>query len=304
MTMSSYTKIFSPISQISKTFGTHLTKNSKLSKLRTLQSALSLSAIVTLSFYYFFKLLKERVQTLYFLVIFRYFSFLTGLVLIVISNFWNYQNVPKILAKLAEIDHELTKFGLEKRLKKADKSLEKWSKIHVFGFNVTANVLGALFSVILRKRPQILHWIVLTYPRIVLCNFNSTFFILTMMVEERFKIVNIFLKKCKKQDFDITVTKFIKIHSNLVRLVEEINRGFNLLIMFFVAIDFILLFWDLYIIANSFIVKIVYNNRLIPSLIKNCIYYTLELMYFTRRSAKLCFEVFKKFFISISNFYF
>ncbi|EEZ97773.1 gustatory receptor 148 [Tribolium castaneum] len=278
-----YEQIFKPLDTISKIFGTYQ------SKVRIFQCLISTTGIVLLSLYYFFYKLTEIVSTAYSLVVLRYFSHLIALVLIVIINLFQFGDVQNVLTNLELVDLELIRLGQNRGLIKINKSHKNWARILTFVFNVGANICGLTFSVLLRKHPEIIHLIVLGYPRIVLCNFSTTFFVLSMMIQDRFTIINTVLKK--KNNFDSSIiTRLVQAHSNLIKIIDKVNTIFNPVIIFFFAIDFILIVGDLYIISSTILFTITSNNKFMASLIKNCLFYTTELIYFTIRSAKLCRE--------------
>jgi hypothetical protein len=313
MKLLTYQEIFCYVHTTSKILGTYGFKRINgilhLSKWRLVQSAISILLCIALTTYYFknsrYELMNEfaRVKIINFLLVFRAVANVTVLVIVTALCYVFAKKSTAAIIELHKVDQTLLKLGQREQLARANWKTRKSAMFLVLVVNIAFNMTEGVLKALTKSDKQVVYFIVVTYPRIALSNFNTLFFLMTLMLEERFRIINgLILKRkiesvgvgrySKQANFCEAIDELVFIHKNLVRVTKEINQIFYVNALFFIAADFILLVGDLYIIMYALFSGFFQKHfRTIISLVKNCTSYVTDLFYFAKRSSDLCHEV-------------
>jgi hypothetical protein len=313
MKLLTYQEIFSCVHTTSQILGTYGFKRINgilhLSKWRLVQSAISISLCIALTTYYFtnsrYELMNEfaRVKIINFLLIFRAAANVTVLAMLTTLCYVCAKKTTAAMIELHKVDQILLKLGQIEQLARANWRTRNSAIFLVLVVNIALNLTEGVLKALMKSDKQIVYFIVVTYPRIALSNFNTLFFLMTLILEERFRIINgLILKRknesvgvgrySKEANFCEAIDELVFVHKSLVRVSKEINQIFYANALFFVTADFILLVGDLYIIMYALFSGFFQKHvRTIISLVKNCTSYVTDLFYFAKRSSDLCHEV-------------
>nr|XP_015839420.1 PREDICTED: putative gustatory receptor 28a [Tribolium castaneum] len=161
-------------------------------------------------------------------------------------------------------------------------------------------LIGNIVSIFSSQFNDISGAFVLLYPRMIGCNLSVTYFGTTLLLEERFKLVNKFLlgecfksRNCTKYPTDPNFCDKIKlsvnIHKELTRICRAINSIFSVFFLLWVTVNFLCLVSDLYIVAYLISSGQFFNywqGEL--KAFKNVCIYSIEMFYIARRSSRLC----------------
>jgi hypothetical protein len=310
MKLLTYQEIFRYVHITSKILGTYGFKRVngilQFSKWRLVQSTISVSLCIALTTYYFtnarYELMNEfaRVKIINFLLVFRAVANVTVLAILTALTYVYAQKTTAAVIELYKVDQTLLKLGQREQLARANWRTRNSAIFLVLVVNIALNLIEGVLKALTKMDKQIVYFIVVTYPRIALTNFNTSFFIMILMVEERFRIINgLILKRrngagrySKETNFCEAIDELVFIHKSLVRISKGINQIFYVTALFFITADFILLVGDLYIIMYALFSGFFHKHvRTIISLVKNCTSYVTDLFYFAKRSSDLCHEV-------------
>jgi hypothetical protein len=241
-----------------------------------------------------------RVKIINFLLVFRAVANVTVLAILTALTYIYAQKTTAAVIELYKVDQTLLKLGQREQLARANWRTRNSEIFLVLVVNIALNLIEGVLKALTKMDKQIVYFIVVTYPRIALTNFNTSFFIMMLMVEERFRIINgLILKRrngagrySKEANFCEAIDELVFIHKSLVRISKGINQIFYVTALFFITADFILLVGDLYIIMYALFSGFFQKHvRTIISLVKNCTSYVTDLFYFAKRSSDLCHEV-------------
>ncbi|XP_044263016.1 putative gustatory receptor 77a [Tribolium madens] len=163
-------------------------------------------------------------------------------------------------------------------------------------------LIGNIVSIFSSKFDNIFGALTLLYPRMISCNMSVTYFGTTLLLEDRFKVVNNFLfgEKLKSRNFTKYPTDsnfcdkmklLVNIHKQLIRICKTINSIFSLFFLLWVTVNFLCLVSDLYIVAYFLSTGqfLKYWQGMLRAL-KNVCIYSIEMFYISRRSSLLCFQ--------------
>ncbi|CAH1379676.1 unnamed protein product [Tenebrio molitor] len=243
-----------------------------------------------------------RVKIINFLLIFRAVANVTVLAMLTTLCYVCAKKTTAAMIELHKVDQILLKLGQIEQLARANWRTRNSAIFLVLVVNIALNLTEGVLKALTKSDKQIVYFIVVTYPRIALSNFNTLFFLMTLILEERFRIINgLILKRknesvgvgrySKEANFCEVIDELVFIHKSLVRVSKEINQIFYANALFFVTADFILLVGDLYIIMYALFSGFFQKHvRTIISLVKNCTSYVTDLFYFAKRSSDLCHE--------------
>ncbi|RZC38526.1 7tm 7 domain containing protein, partial [Asbolus verrucosus] len=304
--------IFKPLIILSQILGMapYAIKNDKIiiSKIRLIPSIILITINVALTVIYF-KNLNEtfdidfaKAGTIKFLSMFRD---LGGTTLMVVNTAFCYYQSSRMLAELEKISHvdkELTELGLGDNIKKANASIKRSLQILLIIVHLVFITLGEIASALVRQHGTLLYLLVNLYPRLMIGGMNITVYIVSMLIEERFKSINfLFTQKMIESnqlrkyptefDFSENIRHLVSLHKILVKISKEINSVFSFQLLLCITMNFILLIGDLYtsmyIIFFGLFTK---HCRLVFDMVKHCIGYIFDLFYVAKRSSDLCEE--------------
>ena len=312
MKLISYPEIFSHVHTMGKILGMWPFKRVKgrlhFTKLRIAQSFVSSaeSFVLTVHFYMHFSsdLMEEfsRARTIQFLIVFRSVSNVLVMVLLMVTNYVYSEQTSLAIVKMQEVDQAMVTSGQKDFLVRVNWKNRKSGNV-MLGINLAFNIVCGVLKAITKSHNRVIYFLIATYPRIIISNFNTYFFMLTLMVEDRFRLINSMVLqsldesiKVRKyptdSNFSKNVTDLMWWHKNLVDITRKLNEIYNLNVLLCITIDFILLVGDLYITMHALFFDLVYQHcKTVLSLSVNCVFYIVELFYFSKRASDVCNEV-------------
>jgi hypothetical protein len=293
-------EIFQPMIVLSKILGTHPFYGHKntvdWSPAKLLFSFTCLLTYVAIAILFFIGFVHDHTDKIFIIMmIIKCFGCMTVLLVIMFSNHANFRKILKIIENISRIDRELGDLGQEERIARSTYRHQKWLILLIsvnLLYNICSDCLVLITSTNIFKLIQIL--VTITYPRIIVHNTNIIYCVFTIIVEERFKIVNELLHTLdtRSKEFSDKVTKVIFTHGLLVKMCQQLNSVYALQFLFWITQCFILLLNDVHIgIYAFFFAHLSFNFQYIFTDVRNCILNAFDLFYLSKRSAALCFEV-------------
>ncbi|CAH1379671.1 unnamed protein product, partial [Tenebrio molitor] len=272
-------EIFQPLFVFSEMLGSYPFKTHKTNvttyRIKQLYSLTCYFTYVTLVILFLIRCLQKYSDLIVVIIlIIKCFGSMVVLLAIIVSSHTSHRKILKMMRSISEIDLELKKrFGQEERIARSRYRHRKWLIILILN-------LMEYFATI-------------TYPRIVIINVHIMYCTITIMIEERFKIVNELFHKLdsRSKEFRENVTKLIVIHRVLVKVCQQLNSVYTLQFLLWITQCFILVLNDLYLATyilffNNYSAD--FNNTFVYT--KNILIYVFDLFYLSKRSATLCFE--------------
>ncbi|RZC34997.1 7tm 7 domain containing protein, partial [Asbolus verrucosus] len=279
-----------------------------ISKIRLILSVILVAANVALTVIYF-KNLNETLNTdfakagtIKFLSIFRDLGSTAVMVVNVAFSYGHSKRLLAELDKIYQVDKELAELGLEDNINKANASLKRNLKILLVLVHLIFITFGETGSALLKEHERVMYLLVNLYPRLIIGFLNITVYMVSMLIEGRFKIINLlFTRKMIESnqlrkypiefDFCDKIKHLVSLHKVLVKVSKEINSNFSFQVLLCITMNFILLIGDLhtimYIIFFGLFTK---HSRIVFDILKHCIGYIFDLFYIAKRSADLCEE--------------
>ncbi|RZC31885.1 7tm 7 domain containing protein, partial [Asbolus verrucosus] len=140
----------------------------------------------------------------------------------------------EITKKLALVDRELINLGQNESLFQASYRHRKFLIIQLILLNLVCNFLGELCSAWLFQQNKIQYLVVFSYSRLVTTTTNIVFFLYTLIIQERFKIINnILLGKIDESrklsrfpidsDFDKQINHLASLHRILIKIIYTLE---------------------------------------------------------------------------------
>jgi hypothetical protein len=291
-------EIFQPLISFSEILGSYPFKTDKTNvtiyRLKLLHSLISHFIYVTMVILYFIYCLHKYSDRIIIIVVtLKCFGCMVVLLVILLSSHTSHRKILKMMSSISETDLEVKRFGQEERVAKSRHRHRKWLIMLMF-LNLFYN-LGADCYVGLTQRLNLMEYFAtLTYPRIVINNVHIMYCIITIMIEERFKIVNELFHKLdsRSKEFGVNVNKLVVMHRLLVKVSQQLNSVYALQFLLWISQCFILVLNDVHLGFHRFIFgHFSLNFYRIFIYVQNSVIYVFDLYYLSKRSARLSFEV-------------
>lgn len=246
----------------------------------------------------------SKIKTITFVLILQDSGGIVVMILVIGVSVFGPKKLQAELDKIMEVDAELVKMGQEKEIVKAGYRYRKTSIILIVLVDVGFNILGTtflVFSTILSDN-KLLHFVIIAYPRLVVSSMNLFFYVMMMILEDRFKMINgIILKKMKESrqmrryplrgDFCDEISNLTALHKTLTKISRNCNSVFSIHLLLWIAICFGSLIGDLYIGFYVVLFKLSFKYwTFLINITKNVAMCTFDLFYITKRSSDLCIE--------------
>jgi hypothetical protein len=292
-------EIFQPLFVFSEMLGSYPFKTHKTNvttyRIKQLYSLTCYFTYVTLVILFLIRCLQKYSDLIVVIIlIIKCFGSMVVLLAIIVSSHTSHRKILKMMRSISEIDLELKKrFGQEERIARSRYRHRKWLIILMF-LNLFYNLVVDCYVGLTKSLNLMEYFATITYPRIVIINVHIMYCTITIMIEERFKIVNELFHKLdsRSKEFRENVTKLIVIHRVLVKVCQQLNSVYTLQFLLWITQCFILVLNDLYLATyilffNNYSAD--FNNTFVYT--KNILIYVFDLFYLSKRSATLCFEV-------------
>jgi hypothetical protein len=215
---------------------------------------------------------------------------------IIFSSFVNHKKMFNVIRNISEIDAELISFGQEERIARSSYRHRRLLII-LMSINLLFNIVGDCFVGLTKRHNPVEFFAMFTYPRTVVNNMNIVYCVMTIMVEERLKIVNDMFHKLsvRSRRFKSSLSKLVIIHRFLVKNCQQLNSVYSLQLLLWITQCFVLSLVDLHLGIFSILFKPFSSNfQSIFISVKNCTIYLFNLYYLSKRSARLSFQVIQK----------
>lgn len=196
-------------------------------------------------------------------------------------------------------DKKLIELGLGDEIKKSDRKVLK----KIAFFNCLVFLFGTMTSIVVATNGIIHASFPMVYPRLICCNNTLTFFVLAMVLEERYRIINFALVREKVKSRNLSnypiethfynkILTLIEIYKSCFKICKIINTIFSFYFLSFFAIAFFCVVCDSYLstdflVSGSFLER--WNLALV--LVKHLIVYSTEMFLICKRSYQLCYQV-------------
>jgi hypothetical protein len=190
----SISEIFRPMIILSTILGTHPFYKHKStiswSRVKMLFSLTCILIYVATAVLFFIRFLDDTTDKIFIIMItIKCFGCMAVLLVIMFSSHANFRKNLKIMKDIAEIDTGLRNFGQEERIARSTYRHRKWLILLIFG-NLFYNICSDCLVSLTNRLNLIDILVTITYPRIIVHNTNIIYCVVTMMIEERFKMVN------------------------------------------------------------------------------------------------------------------
>ncbi|RZB66636.1 7tm 7 domain containing protein, partial [Asbolus verrucosus] len=232
-----------------------------------------------------------KIKTISFLVWLRAFGSIIAMGLILLLKFTAFKKIEDVKKRISQVDIALIAQNREQQISKAGYQNRKFWILLLVVINLCFTIIGQILTVSTKENQRVIYFIIISYPRLVVSTTNIKFYAITIILQERFKIINGILTNKVGQNFCENITHVISLHKLLVKISIEINSIFSSHLLLWITINFLLLVGDLYICMYTIFFNLfAIHYKTVFSLFKNCIVYSFDLFYFSRRSTKLCEE--------------
>jgi hypothetical protein len=291
-------EIFQPLISFSEILGSYPFKTHKTNvtiyRLKLLHSLICHFIYVTMITLFFIRCLHKYSDRIIIIVVtIKCFGCMVVLLVILLSSHTSHRKILKMMSSISEIDLEVKRFGQEERIARSRHRHWKWLIMLMF-LNLFYNLVADCYVALTQRLNLMEYFATLTYPRIVVNNVHIMYCIITIMIEERFKIVNELFHKLdsRSKEFSVNVNKLAVMHRLLVKVSQQLNSVYALQFLLWISQCFILVLNDVHLGIHRFIFgQFSLKFYTIFIYTKNSIIYVFDLYYLSKRSARLCLEV-------------
>lgn len=224
------------------------------------------------------------------IMVIRTLGSLLVMTLILICSFKNLIKLNQLIDAIEKVDAELGEFGKSPNILELAKKHKRFLIFLIVFINFILNFASNVSFITSFKFFLIMMSYV--YPRFVANTNNIIFYIFTIILESRFRLINDLLKEYtsvtfKPKHFDALKTLFIQ-HKNLVHVGMELNRMFSLQLFLWLGLSFILSVGDLHATMFWFTFEF---HKMIVIVLTSVIGFVFDLWYVAKRCTNLLNEV-------------
>ncbi|RZB66635.1 uncharacterized protein BDFB_007133 [Asbolus verrucosus] len=214
------------------------------------------------------------------------------MILILTPSYINYNTVTESSEKFLRVDTELIKLGQEESIKKSGQQTRKSAIILIVVIDLIFNILGAICSAMTKKNDRVSYFIINCYPRLVSSTTNIHFFVFTILIETRFRMINDLISKKILDSKNHTeknvcenINQIVNLHENLTKICTELNAAFSLHLLLWISINFILMVGDMYILIYTLLFGLYHqHSKIFFILLKNLTMYMFDFFFYCKRS--------------------
>jgi hypothetical protein len=260
-----------------------------------------------------------QIKTVSFVVWFRTIANISVLTILIVGISITSKTFMKQIIKLSALETEFFKLDQDDHISQCNRKNRNASVVLCVISHLVFSVAGGFLAAFTRKSwqssslmEQICCCVIMMYPRLVVGNVNLTIYLIQMLLQTRFAVINNYLrrkigesKRVKKYPVGTHFCEEVRhlggLHKSLVQIAKEFNGIFSFHLLVWITISFILLVGDLYV-AIYFFSHLSWNNIVFAlNLVKNILMYSFDLLMLSRYSSQLCHEVSIHFFYSFGK---
>jgi gustatory receptor len=293
-------EIFTPISVTFKILGINFGKlqngrivHPKVGLLQTF-TYVTICAICTIWYSDFVRINKNvAISFIWFIVFFFrcYMSLLVTTAALIVA-FCKYRlDVALLTSKINQLDLCLVELGLKKRMGQVNRQHRHCATALLVVINLVFNILCDAYSILHIPRGKILFCIIILYPRLVASTFNIVFLTFSIIIQERFKMINHVLEKYPI-DKKYSLSHLVFLHTNLVKITQKLNSCFGLHLFLWIALCVALIVVESHALLYMFLYtrSSINDFKLVIISIKNILLYSFDVCYLSKRCSNLCTE--------------
>jgi hypothetical protein len=259
------------------------------------------------------------IKTPSFVVPFRIISNIILMVVVFGSVCFKGKKFLREMENLIQFESDFANLDQNEYISRRDKTNRRISIILCVVEHLIFNICGGFLAAPGRRffatksfGEKIWAYAMVMYPRFIINNFNIIFFVTEASLQTRFAAINNVLKKkieeSKKVDVYPRVASFceeiehlVVLHKSLVKTGKSFNSIFATHMLIWIAITFVLVVGDCYIIMYTFLFHLDEVDIIdILNLFKNITMHAFNLFVLSQQSENLCQEVDQ---ISSENFF-
>jgi hypothetical protein len=196
--------------------------------------------------------------------------------------------------QISQLDSELSDTGMTEHIYESNRQHRNIAIRLIFLVNIFSNIIVDFLTVLFYPQDLIEFFAVLVYPKLVVSIMNCIFMLYTILLQERYRMINEIIKKffILQTTSSQKLTRVVHLHKTLTKISQEINsiNGFQFLL--WITFYFFLILGDLH--ALTFTLCFTYRPELffiVFVVAKNVCTYVFELIYVATRCRRLCLEV-------------
>jgi gustatory receptor len=293
-------EIFAPIIVTFKILGINFGKlqngrivHPKVGLLQTF-TYVTICAICTIWYSDFVRINKNiAISFIWFIVFFFrcYMSLLVTTAALIVA-FCKYRlDVALLTTKISQLDLCLVELGLKKRIGRVNRQHRHCATALLVVINLVFNILCDTYSILHIPRGKILFCIIILYPRLVASTFNIVFLTFSIIMQERFKMINHVLEKYPI-DKKYSLSHLVFLHTNLVKITQKLNSCFGLHLFLWIALCVALIVVESHALLYMFLYtrSSINDFKFVIISIKNILLYSFDVCYLSKRCSNLCTE--------------
>jgi hypothetical protein len=293
-------EIFAPIIVTFKILGINFGKlqngrivHPKVGLLQTF-TYVTICAICTIWYSDFVRINKNvAISFIWFIVFFfRCYMSLSVTTAALIVAFCKYRfDVALLTSKISQLDLCLVELGLKKRIGQVNRQHRHCATALLVVINLVFNILCDAYSILHIPRGKILFCIIILYPRLVASTFNIVFLTFSIIIQERFKMINHVLEKYPI-DKKYSLSHLVFLYTNLVKITQKLNSCFGLHLFLWIALCVALIVVESHALLYMFLYtrSSINDFKFVIISIKNILLYSFDVCYLSKRCSNLCTE--------------
>jgi hypothetical protein len=221
-------------------------------------------------------------------------AILVMVVVLVLAYSGNTLRLHHATQQIFQLDSELSDTGMTEHIYKSNRQHRNIAIRLIFLVNIFSNIIVDILTALFNSHDLIEFFAVLVYPKLVVSIMNCTFMLYTILLQERYRMINEIIEKLfiLQTTSSQKLTRVVHLHKTLTKISQEINsiNGFQFLL--WITFYFFLILGDLH--ALTFTLCFTYRPELffiVFVVAKNVSTYVFELIYVATRCRRLCLEV-------------
>jgi hypothetical protein len=197
-------EIFTPITVTFKILGIHFGKlqngrivHPKVGLLQTF-TYLTICAICTIWYSHFVRINKNFAISFIWCIVFFfrcYMSLLVTTAALIVAFCRFHLDVALLTTKISHLDLCLGELRLNERIGRVKRQLRQCATVLLVVINLIFNIHYDIYIILQIPRGKIFFCIIILYPRLVASSFNIVFLTFSILIQERFKVMNNIVEK-------------------------------------------------------------------------------------------------------------
>ncbi|EEZ97772.1 gustatory receptor 147 [Tribolium castaneum] len=266
----------------------------KLSKIKILHTITSLIMCLAVTFYYWknrkvgFGFVLSKVVFL--AAVTRSLGTIVVMIMVLALNYSGYfDKIVHLTQKIDNFDNEF------EDIVSLNQKHKKMILVLLVIVNLGLNGLIDWYTVCLVPLNPYQFFLAVQYPRIVVSTFNIVFYMYTLILEERFKLINLIIKQ--EEFFSPKIKRMVLLHKTLVRVAKSLNQVFAPQLLLWVLLGVMVVTVDLHVFFFTLFNKLLGQYPVGIVGVKNASLFIFDLIFLSFRCTKLCKEANKTAFL-------